>query len=170
MLKSRLIVKRVYCRQWSRLSVITVLAAVNRKAKCFCALVTGLMHWWSLNSHVSETKMYILMKLLHTLTCLTALFPGLPRWASTRKLKPIWILPASKKTVGFWHSYLSWARCKLAYGSGISWAICKFAPRSRQITVPEPHRFFTGRMPFLSPNQQCQSTEGTDETVTYYIK
>ena len=23
-----------------------------------------------------------------------------------------------------------------------------------------PLKFFTGRMPFLSPNQQCQSTEG----------
>jgi len=23
-------------------------------------------------------------------------------------------------------------------------------------------QFFTGRMPFLSPNQQCQSTEGKD--------
>jgi len=23
--------------------------------------------------------------------------------------------------------------------------------------------FFTGRMPFLPPNQQCQSTEGSDE-------
>jgi len=49
--------------------------------------------------------------------------------------------PASKKPVGFWHSYLSWARCKLAYGSAYATAICKFAPRSRQITVPEPHRF-----------------------------
>ena len=28
----------------------------------------------------------------HTHTCLTALFPGLPRWAGTRKAKPIWIL------------------------------------------------------------------------------
>jgi len=29
-------------------------------------------------------------------------------------------------------------------------------------TSPAPHRsvFFTGRMPFLPPNQQCQSTEG----------
>ena len=36
------------------------------------------------------------------------------------------------------------------------------APRSRQITMPVPHysSFFTGRMPFLSPNQQRQSTEG----------
>ena len=27
-----------------------------------------------------------------------------------------------------------------------------------------PLAFFTGRMPFLPPNQQCQSTEGTYET------
>jgi len=46
--------------------------------------------------------------------------------------------------------------------SGISWAIGNSAPRSRQITTPAPHfsSFFTGRMPFLPPNQQCQSTEG----------
>ena len=46
--------------------------------------------------------------------------------------------------------------------SGISWDICKSAPRSRQITSPAPHnsKFFTGRMPFLPPNQQRQSTEG----------
>jgi len=46
--------------------------------------------------------------------------------------------------------------------SGISWAMCKSAPRSRQITTPAPHysSFFTGRLPFLPPNQQCRSTEG----------
>jgi len=47
-------------------------------------------------------------------------------------------------------------------GSGISWAVCKSAPRSRQITMPAPHHsVFTGRMLFVSPNQQRQSTEGT---------
>ena len=47
-------------------------------------------------------------------------------------------------------------------GSGISWAICKSASRSRQITMPVPHHsFFTDWMPFLPPNQQRQSTEGT---------
>ena len=50
-------------------------------------------------------------------------FPGLPRWASTRKVKPIWIL-LKQETVS---------------GIGISWAICKSAPRSRQITMPTPH-------------------------------
>ena len=37
---------------------------------------------------------------------------------------------------------------------------CKSAPRSRQITTPAPHHsVFTGRMPFLLPSQQHQSTE-----------
>jgi len=33
---------------------------------------------------------------------------------------------------------------------------------SRQITMPVPHHssLFTGWMPFLLPNQQCQSTNG----------
>ena len=60
---------------------------------------------------------------IHTHTRLTALCPGLPRCAGTRKVKPIWIL-LKQETVG---------------GSGISWAICKSAPRSRQITMPAPH-------------------------------
>jgi len=53
-------------------------------------------------------------------------------------------------------------------GSGISWAICKSAPCSRQITMPAPHHssFFTDRMPFLPPNQQCQSTEGRSTVLT----
>jgi len=36
------------------------------------------------------------------------------------------------------------------------------ASRSRQITTPVPHHssFLSGRMPFLPPNQQRQSTEG----------
>jgi len=36
-----------------------------------------------------------------------------------------------------------------------------FAPHSRQITTPVPHHsVFTGRMPFLPPNQQRKSTKG----------
>ena len=77
-------------------------------------------------------------------THLTAFCLGLPGWASTRKVKSIWIL-------------LKWETMS---GSGISWAICKSAPCTRQITMPAPHHSdFTGRMPFLPPNQQRQSTE-----------
>jgi len=59
----------------------------------------------------------------HTYTHLTALFPGLPGWAGTRKVKPIWIL-LKQETVS---------------GSDISWAICKSAPHSKPITTPAPH-------------------------------
>ena len=60
-----------------------------------------------------------------------------------RNVKPTWIL-LKRETVS---------------GSGISWAMCKSAPRSRQIIMPAPHHsVFTGRMPFLPPNQEHQST------------
>ena len=59
----------------------------------------------------------------NTHTRLTALCLGLPGWAGTRKVKPIWIL-LKQETVS---------------GSGISWTICKSAPRSRQTTMPAPH-------------------------------
>jgi len=47
---------------------------------------------------------------------------------------------------------------------GIDRPMCKeSAPRSRQITTSTPHHsHFTGRMLLLTPNQQCQSTEGTN--------
>ena len=50
-------------------------------------------------------------------------FPGLPGWANTRKVKPIWIL----------------LKQEAVSGSGISQAICKSTPCSRQITMPAPH-------------------------------
>ena len=51
------------------------------------------------------------------------LCPGLPGWASTRKVRPIWI-SLKQETVS---------------GSGISWAIRKSALHSRQIATPAPH-------------------------------
>jgi len=45
-------------------------------------------------------------------------------------------------------------------GSGICWAIYKSASHPRQPCQHPTTQFFTGRMPFLPPNQQCQSTEG----------
>ena len=44
--------------------------------------------------------------------------------------------------------------------SGICWAICKSAPHADNHANIPPVSFFTGRMPFLTPNQQRQSTEG----------
>ena len=121
------------------------LEAKRLNHSCLYAVVGRFVLWISLFDNSDRTT----YNTTHTHTCLTALFPGLPRWAGARKVKPIWIL-LKQETVS---------------GSGISWAICKSAPRSRQITTPAPyHSVFTGRMPFLPPNQQRQSTEG----IQYY--
>jgi len=72
-----------------------------------------------------------------------ALFAGLPRWVSTRKVKPIWILP-KQETVS---------------GSGISWAICKRAPRSTQITMPALHHsgFLQAGCPSCRPTNSVKA-------------
>jgi len=77
----------------------------------------------------------------HTHTNLTALFPWLPRWAGTRKVKPIWML-LKQETVS---------------GSGINWTICKSAHRSRQITMPAPHHSVFYRPDALSATQPTLS-------------
>ena len=74
-------------------------------------------------------------------TRLTALCPGLPGWAGTRKVKPIWIL-LKQETIS---------------GSGISWTICKSAPQSRQITTPAPHRSVFYRLDALPAAQPTAS-------------
>ena len=68
-------------------------------------------------------------------------FPGLPRWAGTRKVKPIWIF-LKQETVS---------------GSGISWAICNSALRSRQITMPAPHHWVFYRPDALPAAQPTAS-------------
>ena len=116
---------------------------------CLCVQVLYLVTsccpirlFW-VNGILKSKLLWVLFQYTHTR--LTALCPGLPGWAGTRKVKPVWIL-LEQETVS---------------GSGISWAVCKPAPRSRQITTPAPHHsVFTGRMPFLLPDQQRQSTEG----------
>ena len=100
-----------------------------------------------------EVLTFLLLRLpmlTHTHTYLTALFPGLPRWAGTRKVKPIWIL--MKQEIGS--------------GSGISWAICKSAPGSRQITMPVPHHSVFYRPDALPAAQPTASKHCTGNILT----
>jgi len=60
----------------------------------------------------------------------SGLCPGLPWWAGTRKVKPIWILLKQE-----WQ-----------------WAICKSAPHPSNPLLS----FFTEQMPFQPSNQQHQ--------------
>ena len=95
---------------------------------------------------LQKSKINQICMVIHTRACLMILLTRLRGRASTRKVKPIWIL-LKQETVS---------------GSDISWAICKPAPHSRQITTPTPtSQFFTVWLLFLPPNQQHQSTQGS---------
>ena len=76
-----------------------------------------------------------------THTRLTALCPELPGWASTRKVKSIWI-SLKQETMS---------------SSGISWAICKYAPHSRQITMPANYHSVFYRLDALPAAQPTES-------------
>ena len=70
-------------------------------------------------------------------TCLTALCPGLPRWASTRKVKPIWIL-LKQETVS---------------GSGIS---CTLLQTDNHASTP-PLSFLQARCPSWCPTNSIKA-------------
>jgi len=72
---------------------------------------------------------------------LTALFPGEPGRAGTRKVKPIWIL-LKQETVS---------------GSGISWAICKSASRSRPCQYPTIQVFLQAGCPSCCPTNSVKA-------------
>ena len=93
-----------------------------------------------------------LIYLTHTHTRLTALFPGLPRWAGTRKVKPIWIL-LKQETMS---------------GSGISWARCKSAPSPRQTTTPAPHHSIFYRPDALLATKPTASKHWR-QSLIYYL-
>ena len=110
----------------------------------FCSMggafrVRNLLKFWEISANISETvpDRHIVTHTPH----LMAIFPGLPRWAGTRKVKPIRIL-LKQETVS---------------GSGISWVICKSAPCSRQTTTPAPHHSVFYRQDALPAAQPTAS-------------
>ena len=79
----------------------------------------------------------------HTLTHLTSLFPGLPGYEKV------------KTNVDFTEARDSeWQWYELGHMQ-----VCTSLQTDNHASTP-PLSFFTGRMPFLPPNQQCQSTGG----------
>ena len=81
----------------------------------------------------------------HTHLWPSGLCPGLPGWAGTRKVKPIWIYWSKRQSV--------------AVASAGPYTNMHLAP-DRQPCQHTTIHFFTSWMPFLLPNQQHQSTEG----------
>jgi len=92
------------------------------------------------------------IKCLITINCITTtttvlrlsgFYPGLSRWAGTRKVKPKPMDFLEQETVS---------------GSGISWAICKSATHISQITTTAPqHSVFTGRIPSCRPTNSVKA-------------
>ena len=61
---------------------------------------------------------------------------------------------------------LDFTEARDSSGGGISWAYASLHLAPDRITTPAPHHsVFTGRMPFLPPNQQRQSTEGWTDSI-----
>jgi len=77
-------------------------------------------------------------------TRLTASFPGQPGWASTRKVKSIWILMKQEIMGWHWHQL---DHIKI---------ICTSLQTDNHASTSSS--IFLGRMLFLTLNQQCQST------------
>jgi len=81
----------------------------------------------------------------------TALFLGSPGWASARR-----------KLLDFM------VQGKINRGRHTDHLAGRHSIRTNQCPPPSSPHFFTGRMPFLPPDQQCQSTEGNISYI-YFI-
>ena len=88
---------------------------------------------------------------VHTHSRLTALFPGLPGWADTRKVTTNLDFCEARDSEWQWHQL----GCM---------QVCTLLQTDNHASTPLLS-FFTGRTPFLLPNQQRQSTEGTERTL-----
>jgi len=81
----------------------------------------------------------------------TALFPRPPGWAGTRKLLDFMV------------------QARINRGRHIDHPAGRHSIQTNQCPRP-PSPIFTGRMPFLPPNQQCQSTEGNNKALPVQLK
>ena len=122
---------------------------------CTAALHANSIKWRTVNHSQlcisSEIQSHIkhIARDTHTLTIILQLF---------------WILSGTTRVSWYQKgkTNLDLLEQETVSGSDINWAICKSATCPRHRTMPAYHHsVFTGRMPFLPPNQQHQSTEGT---------
>ena len=82
----------------------------------------------------------------------TALFPGPPGWAGARR-----------ELLDFM------VQGEINRGRHTDHPAGRHSIRTNQFPpLPSPHIFFKGRMPFLPPNRQCQSTEGNSISSCVY--
>jgi len=107
---------------------------------CICIIWAG-DQWrgWRIDLYSPTSSSCTQQQISIAINSLSLHFPGEPGLADVYWSKGWW---RWRWQLDYW----SYKSCK---------AIVKSSPPTNQHPV-----FFTGRMPFLSPNQQCQSTEG----------
>jgi len=131
-------------REWNKWFVSKASATARRSSAGSCCTRERMsaQSWWGVyrieQNHICTTTAN---NNNSNNTCLMALWLGLPE-SRCQKGKTSLDLLEQEIVIGY--------------------TVCKSASRPRQITMSAPHQScFTGRMPFLLPNQQLQSTEGT---------
>ena len=112
--------------------------------KAISALLLLLLRYFKLNHVYEVSYKYTAVHInTHTYTRLMALFPGLPRWAGTRKVKPIWIL-LKQETVS---------------GSGISWQVCTSLQTDSHTSTP-PLSFLQAGCSSCLPTNSVKTLKG----------
>ena len=156
---------------------------MDRWSTIFDSLTNAINNWLLISATRLNSKctvvfyvIYILHTvcmhfIIYTVSCNSNLVPTTTTTTTTTTvthtyttvLWPAWILSATNQVSRHQKrkTNLDLLEQDIVSGSSISWAICKSAPWPRHITTPASQQntqFFTGRMPFLLPNQQCHST------------
>ena len=133
------------CNSANIYATFCTVSTVTQHVACFLGKRLRELCFYTVSHKRSPTFLVLTLVCTHTHTCLMALCPGLPGWAGTTKVKPVDFTEA-RDSEWHWHQL---GRMQ----------VCILLQTDNHASTP-PLSFFTGRMPFLSPNQQCQSTEG----------
>ena len=142
---------------WLNLGVVAVVVEVRRRRAMtlFSVCMHASLEW---NKVLKMLCICFSWQHTHTHTqpfyCSSGICPGPPGWAGTgtRKVKPGRVKPI----------WIYWSKRKwVAVASAGLYASLHLIP-DNHASIP-PLKFFTGRMPFLPPNQQHQSTKGNIE-------
>jgi len=142
--------------RWDRMWRTLERKSKNSLLNLVCCLITSLFVMVYIAMHVEHIAMWSMLlykyTFIHRVLILSLRFnrhfPGEPGLASVYWSKGWW---------RWWWQLDYW-----------SYKLCKAPVKSSPPT--NQHQFFTGRMPFLLPNQHCQSTEWTNSyTVLHNI-
>jgi len=105
-------------------------------------LTNKIMYCWSFIGVNGATHTHT----THTHTRLTALCPGLPGWANTRKVKPVWILLEQRDSKWQWHQL-------------VHMQVCTLLQTNNHASTPSL-KFLQAGCPFCRPTNSVKALKG----------